>query len=39
MDEYKDYYYNAVPSARNIPYGKSVSFLTSSQLLMNMSVL
>lgn len=24
MDEYKNFYYAAVPSARNVPYGKYV---------------
>lgn len=27
MDNYKQFYYNAVPLARNIPYGKYVIFL------------
>ncbi len=26
MDEYKQFYYAAVPSAKNVPYGKWVGF-------------
>ncbi|KAF3823828.1 hypothetical protein GH733_006832 [Mirounga leonina] len=30
MDEYKNFYYAAVPSARNVPYGKNLISLSSS---------